>query len=291
MALNDSVPQHGQSTKAKAFPFLKLPAELRNKIYGLLLAPIHRGYPVDPVTHYVDSITLGNSLVLRQAIRTPLAQSIYGSSHTWTTPPYQAKELLMSNYTWAMRVRIAQATTKQHPSVRETAILHLCKQTHAEGRDVLYSQTTFAVITNLTDPCHHLLKFLPKGIDIGRIQHFRLEIILLLNPSRSRLAYIYAQNVAELFAMMVDLKTLQIVATYEPSLGTGNDYVADWPVVAAPTTNHRQLLKKIAEAIPSRVQKVVWGIPPEDLRYGDFSGYDPVDGEVLEAIVGVGGEG
>jgi hypothetical protein len=108
------------------------------------------------------------------------------------------------------------------PSLLDTNILRVCRQTYAEGSGIMWKISTFAVAVPMV--IHHLegieLSSRFAGMDVTRIQHLRLElqldigfdigmgIGLILKKDRMKTKRWI------LFQSMRELKTRRIVATF-----------------------------------------------------------------------------
>lgn len=275
------------------FLFLKLPAELRLRIYEFVLSPARRpgltvqtpsdargdrfvlflasrfpGQIEASIVADVDAITLGNTLTLRKKLATGYSFSQFILYARALFINVRAKPGM------AMRLHRAMHTL---PPLRDTTILRVCKQIHDEARDYLYSTTTFAVITPTVTIVSNTTgspfqECFPGSIQLARIQKLRLEILLVDTTKPDYTALNFVDEVFSSFKLMRDLVKLQVVVTY-------------WTTPSdTPTALQRDHLLRIAQAIPAHVE-VTWGMTERELEVGDYSGHNPIEGHVLREIV------
>jgi hypothetical protein len=149
-------------------PILELPAELRVRIYELLLVTLPRHDPGD----------LGHKPCLLNHIHEALSS---------------------------------------YAALPETTILRVCKQIHMEAKDVLYSHTTFEIVTPSVVFSAEVLKAdVSNGINLLRVRKLRFEILLVHAP-----AYLMLPLVSKIFSTfkgMQHLRRLQIVVTCRGTL-------------------------------------------------------------------------
>ena len=280
--------------KKDIFPFMKLPGELRCYIYELLLTPIHRepqkiekynAHEIGHIVDQVDRVILGNGLLARAAFG---VCNGYTKRDCWCVSCLRPSDFGMHLSTPTMKLRIEQ-NSRDIPALLEISILRLCRQVYHEAIHTLYSKNTFAVIAPLngkfdmekfsryrhwiynTYPIH---KWFPAGIDMAKIEHFRLEVqIDTDDPYVER----DMDTLSSSLQYMGALKNLQIIFTYDT-------YDED-EVESCHIKTLTKDIKKLAAAIPVHVENITWGMTRAELERGDFGGFSPVDGDVVRKLL------
>lgn len=275
---------------AKPFPFLRLPAELRNKIYGYVLTDNReeRGFYIHHIDgsmsyfyEQIDRVILVND-VTRRIERRRIDQR-----YAERTEQYRArkgaglsKKYHLLNKTGVMQSRLARNLYGSLP-LRETSILAVCRQMHRESQHVLYSENTFGAIVSLDEQGRPFGSWFPSGIDISLIQHLRIEIQFGLHD------YSQAHQPRAIrwssFRRMTALTSLQIFATFQSiELAPFQAQVVHrcW----ASMEYYRSAMSGLIAAIPERVACVNWGLTKEEKERCDYAGFVPVKGCVLRKM-------
>jgi hypothetical protein len=287
----------------KPFPFCKLPGELRNRIYELLLTDQR---------DLSNRIIHGNDLQRRAEHRSRTRRRNFRSLRGYQP---LARQHLFLNNTAATLSRLAQPNSK--PALKtpllETSILRVCRQTRQEGMHILYTLNNFAIM--VVDPAfdpdfnvdlgtparsRRLVDALPVGTDISSIRQLRIELQLsgpedynpIIGPTHSIYRY-FRPCIWVPFCMMRDLKSLQIFVTFygdrqnsqsSQSIIKANQSKAwferSWRILPAYTNTMRDLVA----AIPKHVETVTWGLSKEQKVNGDYGGLTYVKGCVLRKM-------
>ena len=213
------------------FPFLQLPAEIRNQIYELLLT--NQRNPSSRVIH-------GNNLMRRQERRSRIENRAYAFKSGMSTKSLTlARRYLFLNSTHATISRLQEPMAKPELTapLLDTNILSVCKQTYREGMHILYLSHIFAVIVadqafglpvaSADDRVRHPTYFtdaLPPGVDISRIRYLRIELQIgeyrrynpKLGPKFDTMSdsNYFLPCTWSRFCRMRNLKSLQIVVTF-----------------------------------------------------------------------------
>jgi hypothetical protein len=258
----------------ESFPFLKLPGELRNRIYEFLLTDT-RG-PQD----FVDPLILVNDLSRRKARREakdipPLSTGISKKSKQL------AKKYHMLNNGEANMARLKKRVCGL-PSLLETKILGVCRQTNTEGTAILFRNNVFAVIVPLRRNCEDVATWFPQGLDISRIQRLRLEVQLALTPKQSSRESIQSMPTWGFLPPMKDLQMLQLLITFEFEPRAAQDK-ANFERFWHSTPFYRSLMQEVIAAVPKNV-KVVMGLTKEEKVRSEYGGYCPVESCVLRKV-------
>jgi len=263
----------------KPFPFLKLPGELRNRIYELLLTDT-RG-----PKNFADPVILTNDLRRRITRRTASAFGLPPMSTGLSKKSFQlAKKFYMLNHLEMTRERLRKPVSEL-PLLLETAILRACRQTYSEGSALLFQKNTFAIIVRTMDRNDDLASWFPAGLDLSRVRRLRLEYQLehIHGKTQGYSADLYGSTTPWAFIRrMTSLKTLQLVLTFSDEVeapAKKEHFERLWHTMRL----YRQLMQELIAAIPKGVE-VKMGMTKEDKMRDDYGGFCPVRGSVLRKI-------
>lgn len=176
---SESANSSADPAMAKPFPFLRLPAELRNKIYGYVLTDNReeRGFKVPrsdgSKSHFheqIDRVILVND-VARRMERRRINQRYADRPEQYRAKKGAglSKKYHLLNKTGVIKSRLAR-NLYGSLSLRETSILAVCRQMHREARHVLYSENTFGVIVSLDETGRPFGSWFPSGTSAPRHQ-------------------------------------------------------------------------------------------------------------------------
>jgi hypothetical protein len=263
----------------RPFRFLDMPAELRNRVYELLLTNTRD--PSDRVIH-------GNDLQRRCALRRD------PSSKSKMLQRISVKEEALfynfANSTPATKARLAKPVSGI-PELLETGILQACKQTYREGKHILYTLNSFDAIMEHF-PSRSTLSAtgneFPQGVDISRIRYLRLEV-QLCKPDYSYTTPVILRDSFAPLRNMHGLVSLQIVVTFRNEWGPDleKESIMDaalfnrcWSI----TTIYNEAMRSLISSIPKNVEKVTWGLTKAQKEVGDYGGIGVAKGCVLRKI-------
>jgi hypothetical protein len=236
------------------FPFLKLPGELRNRIYEYFFTDT-RG-PQD----LADPVIFINDLNRRKERRGTQGNRPVRTGLSNKSLKLARKHDILNNNginTSRLKKRITGL-----PHLLETNVLRVCRQMYEEGSGVMWEVNVFAIAVPTSDTTggdgQLSSLFATAGVDVKQIQHLRLEIQLgtCLSPEFQRLRSLKTKQWAPLRSM-VELKTLRI--------------------------SYNMIFQELIEAVPKSVA-ITMGLTKEEKFLGDYAGWCPVKGCVLRKI-------
>ncbi|KAF2865851.1 hypothetical protein BDV95DRAFT_239731 [Massariosphaeria phaeospora] len=275
---------NASATNSAQSPFLRLPVKLRNRIYRLLLVNTRSN---DRVIHANDLARRKerreNIISIRHGAGFVKAPSLIPLPNVPTYPTAPAHHFL--HLSPANDDRIMTPVTGVSPLL-ETGIFLSCRQTWAEGLQIMYSENTFAVIVAIDDPPKPFDTLFPPGVNFQRIQRLRIEI-QVGNPSQRRLAPVSRSTTWHSFRLMYDLEFLQIIVTFNDgknSLDHAGLFNRCWHNL----TLYSEMMQSIIVAIPKDID-VKWGLTKAQKASGDYGGHFYAKGCVLRKIAEVYG--
>lgn len=261
-------PSHRKVTKP--FPFLKLPAEIRNVIYELLLT--NRRDPNNVVIH-------GNDISYRRCLR------YYNKREDMNFREDLNDRHGFMNSTSSTLARLTRPLSGI-PPLLEVGILRACQQTYKEGLHILHTENYFAII--LREKCYWEPR-LPHGLKKSRIRNLRIEV-QLDGPFSHKEAHILRTSNFYWISKMHDLKSLQILVTFRGHVRfrkcdktkAAQDAVLFnrcWRI----TTTYDNTMRALIASIPKGI-KVSWGLTREQKEVGDYGGFAYAKACVLRKI-------
>jgi hypothetical protein len=259
------------------FPFLKLPGELRNRIYEYFFTDT-RG-PQD----LADPVIFINDLNRRKERRGTQGNRPVRTGLSNKSLKLARKHDILNNNginTSRLKKRITGL-----PHLLETNVLRVCRQMYEEGSGVMWEVNVFAIAVPTSDTTggdgQLSSLFATAGVDVKQIQHLRLEIQLgtCLSPEFQRLRSLKTKQWAPLRSM-VELKTLRIIATFDQNSNIRCDHFHRfWHELRF----YNMIFQELIEAVPKSVA-ITMGLTKEEKFLGDYAGWCPVKGCVLRKI-------
>jgi hypothetical protein len=259
-----------QCTVTKPFPFLKLPAEIRNVIYELLLT--NRRDPNDVVIH-------GNDLYRRHWLRDD--NELEDLDIIKVINDWQG----FVNNTPSTLARLTRPVNGI-PPLLEVGILRAGRQTYEEGLHILNIKNNFAAI--LREKGNWNLH-LPYGLKYSSIHNLRIEL-QLEGPFSHDGTHILRTSNFYWLSKMYDLKFLQILVTFggrglfnEVGKAQAAQDAALFDRCWRITTTYDSTMRALIASIPKGIE-VSWGLTREQKEVGDYGGFAYAKGCVLRKI-------
>jgi hypothetical protein len=186
-------------------PFLKLPGELRNQIYELVLC----------------SARLNNVILINDLERRKVMRSFRSKNYKLDgTTKAMAKLYNIVNETPATIARLSVPIVGLAP-ILETSILRVCRQTYQEALGLYHgalADTTFAYYLPLGANTE-LVPYPCPWIEISHLRRFLLEIQLHYNHDTNNWwLWPEAKKRLRFFRSMSNLRQLQLVFTFPQCL-------------------------------------------------------------------------
>lgn len=248
----------------KPFPFFRLPAELRNRIYEFLLTDT-RG-PED----FVDPVILVNDLNRRKE-RRALSDTPAPSTGQSKKSKALGKRYHMLNDN-EINIERFRKRVCELPPLLETAILRVCQQTYNEGSAIMFQGNVFALIVLMGFGGNDDATTFPEGLDLSRVQHLRLEIQLESIGRHFNFEWRFLRQ-------MKALKTVSFIVTVSAEIFDDTKcrhFERLWHTMP----NYRHLLQDFIAAIPRSVD-VRTGLTKDEKVRKDYGGFGPVRNSVL----------
>lgn len=268
-----------QPARAKTFPFLKLLGELRNRVYGFLLTDTHVSRDL------VESVILVNDLQRCDARRIT-ARAFPMSTGQFHKSAKLAKNFHMHHPGSIFIARMSKLISGL-PPLFETAILRACHPTHSEGTGVMFGKNTFAIMVSIMSRNDDLHLWFPKGLDLSRVCHLRLEYELEHIAGKtqgfSSAEQSYGSTTSWAFLRrMTSSQTLRTVVTFL-ELSTAAREKEKFGCLWHTTRLYRQLMQELVAAISKGIE-VKMGLTKEENVQVDHGGFYPVRASVLRNI-------